>query len=159
MAVDGRPDADAYDAPMAGWWLPLSLAASVLADQSLKALAVRRLGPLDRPREVALGSALRIRPVLASSTVAGRLGAAPALLVAAWAGCLAVLLLAAAMGGAGSAVAQAGWGAALGGALGNLIDVVARGRVVDYVAVRWWPAFNLADAAIVAGIVIALAAR
>jgi signal peptidase II len=43
----------------------------------------------------------------------------------------------------------------LGGAVGNLWDRIARGRVVDfllfYVKQYQWPVFNLADSAIVVG--------
>ncbi|MBI3282772.1 signal peptidase II [Candidatus Curtissbacteria bacterium] len=40
-----------------------------------------------------------------------------------------------------------------GGGLSNLIDRVARGCVVDFVdVVSFWPSFNLADAAINAGV-------
>ena len=42
----------------------------------------------------------------------------------------------------------------LGGALGNAVDRIARGHVVDYLDFHWkswhWPAFNLADIAICA---------
>lgn len=41
----------------------------------------------------------------------------------------------------------------LGGAVGNLIDRVARGYVVDYIDFRFFPAFNVADAAVVVGAV------
>jgi signal peptidase II len=47
-----------------------------------------------------------------------------------------------------------------GGALGNLIDRVRDGAVTDFV--RWrihdhrWPIFNLADAALVAGVALIL---
>jgi signal peptidase II len=50
-----------------------------------------------------------------------------------------------------------GVGLALGGAAGNLLDLIFRGAVVDFVDVRVWPVFNLADAAIVVGAAIALA--
>jgi signal peptidase II len=43
-------------------------------------------------------------------------------------------------------------GAVLGGALGNLADRAREGAVIDYVDPSFWPAFNLADAAIVIGI-------
>jgi len=46
----------------------------------------------------------------------------------------------------------------LGGALGNLLDRVLRGYVVDYVDFRLFPAFNLADAAVVVGAVVMAAA-
>lgn len=49
----------------------------------------------------------------------------------------------------------------LGGALGNLVDRIAYGYVVDfldlYVRTWHWPAFNLADAAITLGVVLLLA--
>ena len=50
-------------------------------------------------------------------------------------------------------------GLVLGGAFGNLVDRVfrapglLRGAVVDFVDLRWWPVFNLADAAITCGCV------
>ncbi|MBI4152143.1 signal peptidase II [Candidatus Woesearchaeota archaeon] len=36
----------------------------------------------------------------------------------------------------------------LGGVIGNLIDRFARGHVIDFIDFRFWPAFNVADAAI-----------
>jgi len=41
-----------------------------------------------------------------------------------------------------------------GGALGNLIDRVLEGAVTDYVDFLSWPPFNLADIAIVAGVLL-----
>lgn len=50
----------------------------------------------------------------------------------------------------------------IGGALGNLIDRVRFGYVVDFVHWYWrehsWPVFNLADSAIVAGAVLLVVA-
>lgn len=47
-------------------------------------------------------------------------------------------------------------GAVIGGALGNLVDRVIYGKVADFLdfhAFGWhWPAFNLADSAIVCGV-------
>jgi signal peptidase II len=46
----------------------------------------------------------------------------------------------------------------LGGAVGNLWDRVASGRVVDfllfYIQEHQWPVFNLADSAIVVGAIL-----
>ena len=53
-----------------------------------------------------------------------------------------------------------GWGIALiaGGALGNLIDRVRSGAVIDFIDAHWhgyhWPAFNIADSAICIGVTI-----
>jgi len=43
-------------------------------------------------------------------------------------------------------------GMLLGGALGNLIDRVGDGEVTDFIDPYAWPAFNLADTAIVLGL-------
>ena len=40
----------------------------------------------------------------------------------------------------------------LGGAVGNLIDRLASGEVVDFIKFPHWPAFNLADSAITIGV-------
>ena len=45
-------------------------------------------------------------------------------------------------------------GMLLGGAIGNLIDRVARGSVIDFIKLPHWPAFNVADIAITFGVVI-----
>src|ERR1700744_5172478 len=47
-----------------------------------------------------------------------------------------------------------GIAAALAGALGNLADRLIHGAVVDFVSLGRWPAFNLADVAIVGGAAI-----
>ena len=45
-------------------------------------------------------------------------------------------------------------GLQLGGAIGNLIDRVRDGTVVDFIDVGPWPTFNLADSSIVVGMAI-----
>jgi signal peptidase II len=42
----------------------------------------------------------------------------------------------------------------LGGAVGNLIDRVRTGEVVDFIKVPNWPAFNAADSAITIGVLL-----
>jgi signal peptidase II len=44
-------------------------------------------------------------------------------------------------------------GLLLGGALGNVLDRVRDGAVTDFLKVPHWPAFNVADVAITAGVV------
>jgi signal peptidase II len=57
-------------------------------------------------------------------------------------------------------VMAAGLALVAGGAVGNLIDRVLTGRVVDFIDVYvgdWhWPAFNIADSAIVCGVCLLL---
>ena len=42
----------------------------------------------------------------------------------------------------------------LGGAIGNLIDRLRFGGVTDFISIGWWPAFNLADSAVVVGVIL-----
>jgi signal peptidase II len=45
----------------------------------------------------------------------------------------------------------------IGGSLGNLVDRIRLGHVTDFLDLTYWPAFNLADTFIVAGVGILLA--
>ena len=47
-------------------------------------------------------------------------------------------------------------GMLLGGALGNVVDRIREGAVVDFLKVPHWPAFNVADASITIGVVVML---
>jgi signal peptidase II len=49
-------------------------------------------------------------------------------------------------------------GLLLGGALGNLLDRVRDDAVTDFIDLPLWPAFNVADMAITAGVLVLLAA-
>ncbi len=54
-----------------------------------------------------------------------------------------------------SGAALIGLGAALGGAAGNLTDILRRRAVLNFVHLGWWPGFNLADVSIVGGLILA----
>lgn len=59
----------------------------------------------------------------------------------------------------GRKAADVAFALVVGGAVGNMIDRVYIGRVVDFVIMHWqrkyvWPAYNVADAALVAGIIL-----
>ena len=41
-----------------------------------------------------------------------------------------------------------------GGAIGNLIDRIRFGYVVDFLDLRWWPVFNVADIALTVGVAL-----
>jgi signal peptidase II len=45
-------------------------------------------------------------------------------------------------------------GMLVGGAVGNLIDRIARGSVIDFIKLPHWPAFNVADMSITFGVII-----
>jgi signal peptidase II len=49
-------------------------------------------------------------------------------------------------------------GLAIGGAVGNLADRLVRhhgGAVIDFIDLRWWPVFNVSDAAVTVGLLLA----
>jgi signal peptidase II len=54
----------------------------------------------------------------------------------------------------GSSAEQAAYALIVAGAVGNVIDRVGRGYVVDFIEVHRWPVFNVADVAIVAGVTL-----
>lgn len=64
------------------------------------------------------------------------------------------------LGGRDERFARVGLPLVLGGSLGNAIDRLTRGFVIDFVDVRLgevhWPAFNVADMALVSGVVLLL---
>ncbi len=128
--------------------------AVVLFDQATKSLAVRFLCPVG----VSATRQLRVFRLAANGGL--WFGRAPPVsaLVGLWSLTLACTLLVLAAGAASSSDGLAGAGlvVALGGATSNLLDRVGRGAVVDFIALGWWPAFNLADVAIVAGVAVAL---
>lgn len=68
----------------------------------------------------------------------------------------AAILVVAISANPGTAVAS-GLGLAVGGAIGNVVDRVRNGSVVDFVIIGRWPPFNVADVALVAGVVVASA--
>jgi signal peptidase II len=45
-------------------------------------------------------------------------------------------------------------GMLVGGAIGNLIDRITRGSVIDFIKLPDWPAFNIADMNITFGVII-----
>ncbi len=51
---------------------------------------------------------------------------------------------------------QVAFSLVLGGILGNLVDRISNGLVVDFLDFRIWPVFNLADSALVLGVTLLL---
>lgn len=48
-----------------------------------------------------------------------------------------------------------GLGLAFSGAAGNLLDLLRRESILDFIDLGWWPVFNVADVGIIAGLVLA----
>jgi len=51
-----------------------------------------------------------------------------------------------------------GLGLICAGAIGNIVDRVVFGKVIDFIGFSFWPTFNIADIAIMAGMVTVMAA-
>jgi signal peptidase II len=121
----------------------------LVADQLLKELVRGRAG--DLPLE--LGWGVRVRLIENPGVSFSRLTDSPDVVLAG------VAVLAASLGVALFVAPpryRLGLGVLLGGALGNLVDRIRLGAVVDFVDLGWWPTFNLADAAILAGVGLVL---
>ena len=121
---------------------------TVVADQVTKAIAV---ASLERGEEVNVFLGLDMTYVRNEGVAFGALSGGGPLLVTAIALALAGLV---AYFVVNSDVPFL-WlpvGLILGGALGNLADRARDGAVVDFIDPIAWPAFNLADAAIVVGV-------
>ena len=139
-ALDGR----------VAWARAASVAGLIVAaDQVTKQLVVNSVDP-GRPVEVIFG--IELSNVRNSGIAFGLLkGSSDALVLALTLGALGLLV--------GYFAAHAGrpelWlpvGLVVGGALGNLADRVRIGAAIDFLDPPLWPAFNLADIAIVAGV-------
>jgi len=115
-----------------------------LVDQGLKLVLRRRLGPGSVPLSP-LGD---LRMVKTRIWLARR-GRRPSLAViwTLW------LLAAGAVALLSAWVPSCGWfaGLLLGGSLSHGLETSVHGGVSDYVCLRFWPAFNLADVAITVG--------
>ena len=76
-----------------------------------------------------------------------------------WIGALISALILRDHGAFADTAAIIGVGAALGGAAGNLLDILRARAVRDFIDLGWWPVFNLADVAIIGGLAIAFLRR
>ncbi len=120
-------------------------------DQWSKRMVNARVAHLPRAR----GSVPRLRRTTTRRSFYGRSGARVALVLLWVAAVVSAITLQAGGAGFQAQGAIVGVGAALGGAGGNLFDIIRSGQVTDFIDLGWWPVFNLADAAILAGIALA----
>jgi signal peptidase II len=140
-----------------GWrFLPFAVAV-IVADQVVKAWIVRHLAPFERVHVLkVLDITLTYNTGAAFSFLSDAAGWQRWLFVLLALGVSAALMvwlrrLRAAVHG----LLAAGLALIVGGALGNMIDRLTLGRVVDFIHVHWgsayFPAFNVADSAITIG--------
>ncbi len=107
-------------------------------------------------RCISWGPILRIRCVTSLKEIYRRDGARAVLVLVWFTALISAIILYRSGAWFQSHVALFGLGLAFGGAAGNLLDILRCRSIVDFIDLRWWPVFNLADAAIVAGLVVAL---
>ena len=128
-----------------------TLGVVVAADQATKAVVIARLAEGKPTLRNICGA--RLRHVVNRRNPWGSKGAVRVMTIV-WVSLAAAACIVASR--IDSPAAQVALGALLGGATGNLIDGVSRNGVTDFIDLRVWPVFNLADAAIVAGAVLFL---
>lgn len=123
----------------------------LLLDQYSKRMVQRHVAH----RGVALGPVLRIRHFPHRTSAYRRHGTRVVLVISWVVALIAAFLLYHSGRWFQPSSALLGLGLALGGAAGNLLDILRWRCVIDFIDLRWWPVFNLADVAIVAGLVLA----
>lgn len=132
-----------------GWTRALALAAAVVAlDQATKAIVSGALDPGQRI-EIALG--FELVDVRNRGIAFGLFADGQGLVLVVTVVALTLILGYFALN-AGRPGLWVGVGLLVGGALGNLIDRVRVDEVTDFIDPPLWPAFNVADIAIVIGI-------
>jgi signal peptidase II len=144
-----RPDRVQEQSVLGGWLLALSCASLVMTlDQVTKQIAVALVSP-GQPVEIIFG--LELANVRNRGVAFGLLGGGGAGVVVITLATMALLLAYFAL----HARRPGLWlivGLVVGGALGNLADRVRIGAAIDFLDPPLWPAFNLADVAIVGGV-------
>jgi signal peptidase II len=138
-------------------WLSLAAiaCAAVAADQLTKHIVTGRLQLDD---SVHILGPFSIRHVRNSGIAFGLFASATPVVIVLTGIAVAWMLWYFARSGSRHPVLPVALGFVIGGSLSNLIDRVRLGYVTDFLDLRWWPAFNLADSFIVIGVAILLAA-
>lgn len=128
---------------------------AIAIDQMTKALAVAALGrDADSHRFELFGSFLAFEYIENTGAAFGVLEGRGVVLTLIAGAIVAALVWTYARAGRSSPVLAASLGLLVGGALGNIIDRVRLGYVVDFVAVGVWPKFNVADSAVTIGVLM-----
>lgn len=138
----------------ARWLIPLFLAILVIVfDQISKYRVVQALGPLPHVRTIAIiGDWFNLVYTHNTGVAFSLFNQMPQLLTVLGAGItIGVIYAYVTHLPSHEPLVQVGTGLVVGGALGNLIDRIRLGYVIDFVQVGWWPIFNIADMAISCG--------
>jgi signal peptidase II len=143
----------------AGAWQWAGLAAvalaAVIADQVTKHIVTRTLSLDDSVHVV---GPLSIHHVQNSGIAFGLFASATAVVTIVTSIAVIWMLVFFARSGSRHPVLPASLGLLIGGSASNLVDRIRLHHVTDFIDLKWWPAFNLADSFIVIGVVILLGA-
>jgi signal peptidase II len=141
----------------ASQWLALAAIslAAVAADQLTKHIVAGQLA-LDDGVHVA--GPLWIRHVQNSGIAFGLFAQATAIVIVLTLIAIVWMLAYFARSGSKHPILPVALGLVIGGSASNLVDRVRLGYVTDFIDLRWWPAFNLADSFICIGVVVLLGA-
>jgi signal peptidase II len=134
--------------------LGLVVVAAVAADQGTKRLVSSQLA---LGEEVDVAGPFTIHHVQNSGIAFGLFASATPVVILLTALAVGWMVAFFARSGARHPVLPVGLGFVLGGSLSNLADRVRLGHVTDFLDLRYWPAFNLADTFIVVGVLVLLA--
>jgi signal peptidase II len=132
-------------------WLGLGVVAlaAVAADQLTKQVVARTLA---LGEEVEIAGPFSIHHVHNSGIAFGFFSSATSVVIALTALAVLWMLVFFARSGSRHPVLPVALGFVLGGSVANLVDRVRLGHVTDFLDLRFWPAFNLADVFIVVGV-------
>ena len=138
-------------------WLSLAAVAmaAVFADQLTKHVVASQL-PLDD--EISVVGPFSIHHVQNSGIAFGLFASATAIVIVLTMIAVAWMLGYFARSGARHPLLPVAVGLLIGGSVSNLADRVRLGHVTDFLDLRYWPAFNLADSFIVIGVAVLLGA-
>ncbi len=139
--------------PMQWAGLAAVAAAAFAADQATKHIVASRLG---LGEGVDVVGPFSIHHVQNTGIAFGLFANSTAIVIALTAAAVAWMLWFFARSGSRHPVLPAALGLLIGGSVSNLADRIRLGHVTDFLDVRYWPAFNLADSFIVVGVAILL---
>lgn len=146
--------------PVAGrfhWTVFLALACvALILDQLAKYLVSAQLTLRE---SVSLLGPLSVQHVRNSGIAFGLFSSWTSLVAALTALAVVAMLVYFARAGAGGPVLPIALALLFGGSVSNLADRVRLGYVTDYLDVRYWPTFNLADTFIVCGVLLLVAGQ
>lgn len=133
---------------MKGLWLSALLV--LIADQVSKRLVMHVLLPNES--RVAIPHVLWWTYVQNTHGAFGLFGDSAALLIVMALIVLGVFWIAFRDAARHSLIVRIAFGAIVGGAIGNIVDRLHYHFVVDFIDLRWWPVFNVADSCISIGV-------